>query len=90
MAELVDVVAVVARWPLRLELRFSDGFDGTVDLGPRLQGQGLVAEIVESRDLFLAATVDRERGVVCWPNGLDFDSDVLRAWADGREGPEWA
>lgn len=89
MPQLIDVVAVKVIGPTSLWISFSDGTSASVDLRDRLAWTGLFATLRAEPSAFAAATVDRERCVVCWPNGADIDSDQLYAWAQGLAQPEW-
>lgn len=90
MLPLVDVIAVRALPCQCLQVTFSDGLKATVDLRDRVAWTGVFAALWSNAELFAAATVDPERGVVTWPNGADLDSDQLHAWAQGLHAPEWA
>lgn len=57
-----------------LELVFSDGAQGSVDLSARLFGP--MFEPLRDMSLFSQVQVD-EFGVVCWPNGADLAPDAL-------------
>lgn len=58
-----------------LWLRFSDGLEGTVDLGSRLDHGELAA--LRDVSLFSRARVDGE--TITWPNGADWAPDSLHA-----------
>ena len=90
MLSLVDVIAVRALACQSLHVTFSDGLRATIDLRDRVAWTGVFAALLSDAELFAAATVDPERGVVTWPNGADLDSDQLHAWAQGLQAPEWA
>ena len=60
-----------------LELVFTDGSSGVVDLGPYLRGP-IFEPLVRDPALFRAVRVDPELGTIVWPNGADMDPDVLR------------
>jgi hypothetical protein len=66
----------------RLKLVFSDGKKKTVDLESRLGG-GVFKPL---RDPTFFRTVYVEDGTIRWPNGADFDAEVL--YYDGP--PPWA
>lgn len=90
MAPLIDVIAVRPVGPQCLLLTFSDGLKAKVELADRIAWTGVFAALRTDAELFAAASVDPERGVVTWPNGADLDSDQLHAWAKGLPAPEWA
>jgi hypothetical protein len=60
-----------------VELTFTDGSRGVVDLGPQLVGRGGVFEPLRDPAYFARVSVDRDAGTIVWPNGLDLDPDVL-------------
>lgn len=68
------VIVVKALKNYRLDITFSDGVRGVLDLADRLFGP--VFEPLKDPELFSQATVD-EFGVVCWPNGADLAPDAL-------------
>src|ERR1051325_1500197 len=71
--ELVTVTAVRVAGPMTLELRFSHGISGSVDLASRLNGPMLEP----LRDPSMFARVRVAHGTVEWPNGADFDPEAL-------------
>lgn len=73
---LKDIVAAQALGDYRLHLRFEDGVEGVVDLGPHLGFRG-VFEPLRDPDFFALVRVDPDLGTVTWPNGADLDPDVL-------------
>ena len=58
-----------------IHLRFADGTEGDVDLGPELEGE----VFVPLRDVatFRTFTVHPELPTVTWPNGADFAPEFL-------------
>jgi hypothetical protein len=69
-----------------VELTFSDGVRGTVDLANRIVGRGGVFGPLEKPDFFRRVTVDNDMGTIVWPNGADFCPDLLHRWAMGETG----
>ena len=61
-----------------VELRFSDGYMGQVDLGPALWGP--VFEPLRETAYFEQLQIEDE--TIRWPNGADFCPDVLRYWCE--------
>ncbi len=58
-----------------VRLRFDDGTEKEVDLGPYLCGP--VFEPLRDPDRFREVYVDEELGTIVWPNGADICPDVL-------------
>jgi len=56
-------------------LRFSDGREGEVDLGPELQGE--VFEPLREPAVFRTFTLHPEMRTIVWPNGADFAPEFL-------------
>jgi hypothetical protein len=59
-------------------VHFNDGTVKEINLEPVLYG-GLYKPL-RKHDLFSQVTVDDEVGTVVWPNGADFEPDLLYAW----------
>ena len=68
----------------RLELTFTDGVSGAVNLERWIVGQGGVFEPLEDPGFFRQARVNSELGTVQWPNDVDFCPDVLYSLATGE------
>jgi hypothetical protein len=68
----------------RIELTFSDGFRGAVDLAKRIVGRHGVFGPLEDPQFFRQVAVDHELGTIVWPNGADFCPDLLYRWATGE------
>lgn len=62
---------------LKLELGFSDGTTGVVDLSRWIVGHGGVFGPLNDAAFFRQVQLDPEAGTVFWPNGADFCPDVL-------------
>lgn len=71
----------------RLELTFSDGLRGTVDLSARILGRGGVFQALEDPQFFRQVQVNRELGTIIWPNDVDFCPDMLHDWASSGAVP---
>ena len=65
------------RAPYVVELTFTDGSRGSVDLSPWIRGREGVFAALQDPDFFAQVSVDREAGTIVWPNGADLDPDVL-------------
>lgn len=82
MVRIKSVMPLEGFW---VHLRFTDGSERDVDLGPYLAGP-IFDPVRADRQFFEAVRVDRQLGTIVWPNGADLDPDVL--YAGGT--PEWA
>ena len=60
-----------------IELTFTDGSVGQVDLAPSIVGRGGVFEALHDPSVFSQVRVDHESGTIIFPNGVDLDPDVL-------------
>jgi hypothetical protein len=93
---LQDIVAVSSLGGYRLLLRFEDGVEGIVDLGPHLKFRGVFEPLLDEA-FFARVRVDSDLGTVVWPNGADLDPDVLYSRVTGTPikqeldvPPDWA
>ena len=68
----------------RLELSFTDGTRGELDLKERVVGRGGVFTPLEDIGFFGQVTVDPEAGTIVWPHEVDFCPDVLYSLVTGR------
>jgi hypothetical protein len=68
----------------RLDLTFSDGVHGVIDLTDRIVGRGDVFAPLAAPDYFRQVKLDGELGTIVWPNGADICPDLLYAWATGK------
>lgn len=68
----------------RLELTFTDGTRGELDLKDRIVGRGGVFAPLEDVSFFAQAQVDPEAGTIVWPNDVDFCPDVLYSLVTGK------
>lgn len=71
----------------RIELTFSDGAGGVVDLANRIVGRGGMFGPLEDPEFFRRVAVNNELGTIVWPNGADFCPDMLYGWATGEPVP---
>ena len=85
---LKDIVRVEPLDGHRLEIEFEDGLKGVVDVGELVPFEG-VFEPLKDRQYFESVKVDRELGIIYWPNGSDLDPDVLYARISGEPIPEF-
>jgi hypothetical protein len=80
---LKDIVAVHPLDGYRLQLRFEDGIEGTVDVSELIEFSGVFAPLKE-RAYFTQVEVNPDIGTICWSNGADLDPDVLYAIITGQ------
>ena len=71
------VTAAKVLRPYVLELAFSDGTHGEVDLESELHGE--VYEPLRDPAYFALGELDAVIGTVVWPNGADFSPEFLYA-----------
>ena len=71
----------------RVELTFSDGVRGVVDLANRIVGRGGVFGPLENPEFFRQVTVDNEFGTIVWPNGVDICPDSPPRMGQWRSRP---
>jgi hypothetical protein len=79
MTQIVEAHAV---GPYRLQLRFSDGVEGVIDVAKLVPFDG-VFEPLRDQGYFAQVKVHPELMTVCWPNGADLDPDVLYSVVTG-------
>jgi hypothetical protein len=70
----------------RVQVVFSDGFQGDVDLAPLID-KGPLYEPLRSDESFRAVTV--EGGVPVWPGDFDLSPGTLRAWCEAGRFMDW-
>ena len=70
----IDLVEARHVGGFRVWLRFEDGLEGELDLGPELYGE--VFEPLKDPGFFARFTVDH---TLTWPNGADFAPEFLHA-----------
>ncbi len=69
----------------RIEVSFSDGRNGIVDLSSALRGP--VFAPLKDKSIFAQLKVDKELETITWPNGADFAPEFLyfQAFKDDSE-----
>lgn len=77
----LKLVAVAPVGCTTLKLRFADGVEYQLDLGPDLRGlSGPLVDTLRQEGVFLQAKADA--GSLVFPTGLDYGGDVLRLWCE--------
>lgn len=75
--ETVNVTAVELLGDHRVAVTFDDGARRERDLAPLLTGP--VFDAIRSDPVrFDDVGIDQGLGVLCWPNGVDIDAELLR------------
>lgn len=75
--ETVNVTAVELLGDHRVAVTFDDGARRERDLSPLLTGP--VFDAIRSDPArFAEVDIDPDLGVLCWPNGVDIDAELLR------------
>lgn len=85
MSTLARVVAVEHLGDFRLRLTFSDGLVRELDFDGVLNGG--IFEPLKDVQTFSQVAVDEVAGTIWWPNGVDFDPDVLHGDEVPASGP---
>jgi hypothetical protein len=83
---LRDITSVTPLSEYHLHLTFDDGVEGEVDVAKLVVFEG-VFEPLRDPEFFRQVTVNRELGVICWPNEADLDTDVLYSEVTGTPLP---
>ncbi len=66
-----------------LDVAFDDGTSQRIDFSRVLTGD--LFEPLRERNFFAQVRVDSEAGTLIWPNGADFDPDMLHDWDKVKE-----
>jgi len=75
--ETVNVTAVEPLGEHRVAVTFDDGARRELNLAPLLTGP--VFDAIRSDPArFAEVAIDPDLGVLCWPNGVDIDAELLR------------
>ena len=67
----------------KLEVYFKDGEKGVVDCRKYIDQGGVFSRLIE-KDYFQQATIDKEWGVLCWPDDIDIAPETLYQHATGK------
>ena len=65
-----------------LEIQFDDGVTTVVNLDGALEGE--LYGPLKDPALFERVKLDEETGNLVWPNGADFDPEILHDWPERR------
>ncbi|NTW68770.1 MAG: DUF2442 domain-containing protein [Chlorobiaceae bacterium] len=81
--KFIKVLAIDILDHCSLRVYFDNGTVREINLEPVLYGE--LYEPLRNHDFFRQAIVDDEAGTIVWPNGADFDPDLLYAWDEHVE-----
>jgi len=83
-----DVVSATHNGKYRLEIVFEDGKTGVVDFEKYINEGGVFAKL---RDLnaFLSFFINRDLGILAWPDDIDIAPEILYSEATGEPLPPW-
>ncbi len=87
MHTLPRVTAVKPTGDYRLQLTYTDGVRGEVDLREWIVNQGGVFTALEDPNYFRQVRLSKTGGTIEWPNGVDFCPDVLYHSITGKPYP---
>ena len=83
-----DVIEVRYLNGYRLELVFENGKKGVVDFHSYIK-KGGVFNRFSNMEYFKRVQINKELGVLCWPDGVDVAPETLYSEATGESLPEW-
>ncbi len=78
--KIYKIISIEFVGPYSLKLSFDDGLVRTIDFFPILQGP--IYGPLKDEILFNRAVIDKEIHTVVWPNGADFDPEILHDWPE--------
>ena len=87
MESCVTVTDVRPAGGFRLDLTFSDGRRGVVDLTGRILDRGGDFQALADPAFFRQVRIDSELGTIVWPNDVDFCPELLSEWLDAGRVP---
>ena len=71
-----------------LEIIFENGVKGKVDLKHYITKGGIYSRFADL-EYFKQVSINRELGVLCWPEGVDIAPETLYSQATGEPLPSW-
>ena len=80
-APIPQALKVTARPGFILEIQFTNGDKGYIQLAKHLSLTGYFAPLAQG-EFFQQVYVDH--GTLCWPNNIDLDPVVVHAWTAGE------
>jgi hypothetical protein len=85
---MYDLIAAKLVHGYTLELSFENGRKGAMDFSGYLTKGGVFARFSDP-SYFKRFSVNKELGVLCWPDGLDISPETLYHKATGEPLPAW-
>ena len=83
-----DVIAVRYLEGYKLEIDFENGKRGIVDFHGYIK-KGGVFNRFSDMEYFKQVQINKELGVLCWPDGVDVAPETLYSEATGEPLPVW-
>ena len=83
-----DVIKVRYLEGYKLELVFENGKRGIVDFHSYIK-KGGVFNRFSDMEYFKQVYINKELGVLCWPDGVDVAPEILYSEATGEPLPTW-
>jgi uncharacterized membrane protein YeaQ/YmgE (transglycosylase-associated protein family) len=80
--QLHEVTGFTVLRPYKIEVSFDDGKRQEIDFDGVLEGQ--VYGPLKDPELFSGVKLDPEMRNLVWPNGADFDPEILHDWPERR------
>jgi len=72
----------------KLEITFEDGKIGIVDFREYIEKEGVFSRFSDI-DYFKKFYINKEVGILCWPDDLDIAPEILYHKATGEPLPAW-
>ena len=83
-----DVIAVRYLEGYKLEIDFENGKRGIVDFHSYIRKGGVYSRFSDIQ-YFKQVHINKELGVLCWPDGVDVAPETLYSEATGEPLPAW-
>ncbi len=83
-----DIIDVKYLGGYKLEITFENKKKGTVDLKHYIKKQGIFKRFANMK-YFKQFYIDKELGVLCWPDGLDIAPETIYSETTGEPLPDW-
>jgi hypothetical protein len=72
----------------KLHLTFKNGKSGILDFSRYIKDRGVFRQF-KDLEYFKKVSLNKELGVLCWPDGVDVAPETLYHEATGEPLPEW-